>query len=265
MCQLLRAGPGVRVTRLLVTFLGSQLDKPRLFLVATNRVHVNIAVIINAIVLYILVFMYLLEIKLLLLLAHYHHICGIFVDLRICLDIYMFQFLMVISQISTGRSNFFDNEKEDFWLVFCPFEKFWILTYVRNLGFLFASICHKWRWSPSNLSCTALRSYISSLSGWMFKLSDAAICCISKNQELSSKLASQTKNRFGSREASMLLILLNYRNISIQRRSLHSNQSISSLTEGNGANLWTPRKKRNTRFCKIWGPLKLSNPHTPAE
>ena len=69
MCQLLRAGPGVRVTRLLVTFLGSQLDKPRLFLVATNRVHVNIAVIINATVLYILVFMYLLEIKLLLL--HY--------------------------------------------------------------------------------------------------------------------------------------------------------------------------------------------------
>ena len=68
MCQLLRAGPGGRVTRLLVTFLGSQLDKPRLFLVATNRVHVNIAVIINAIVLYILVFMYLLEIKLLLLL-----------------------------------------------------------------------------------------------------------------------------------------------------------------------------------------------------
>ena len=67
MCQLLRAGPGGRVTRLLVTFLGSQLDKPRLFLVATNRVHVNIAVIINAIVLYILVFMYLLEIKLLLL------------------------------------------------------------------------------------------------------------------------------------------------------------------------------------------------------
>ena len=46
----------------------SQLDKPRLFLVATNRVHVNITVIINAIVLYILVFMYLLEIKLLLLL-----------------------------------------------------------------------------------------------------------------------------------------------------------------------------------------------------
>ena len=46
----------------------SQLDKPRLFLVATNRVHVNIVVIINAIVLYILVFMYLLEIKLLLLL-----------------------------------------------------------------------------------------------------------------------------------------------------------------------------------------------------
>ena len=63
-----RAGPGGRVTRLLVTFLGSQLDKPRLFLVATNRVHVNIAVIINAIVLYILVFMYLLEIKLQLLL-----------------------------------------------------------------------------------------------------------------------------------------------------------------------------------------------------
>ena len=49
----------------------SQLDKPRLFLVATNRVHVNIAVIINAIVLYILVFMYLLEIKLLLLLLLY--------------------------------------------------------------------------------------------------------------------------------------------------------------------------------------------------
>ena len=48
--------------------MGSQLDKPRLFLVATNRVHVNTAVIINAIVLYILVFMYLLEIKLLLLL-----------------------------------------------------------------------------------------------------------------------------------------------------------------------------------------------------
>ena len=71
MCQLLRAGPGVRVTRLLVTFLGSQLDKPRLFLVATNRVHVNIVVIINAIVLYILVFMYLLEIKLLLLHEHY--------------------------------------------------------------------------------------------------------------------------------------------------------------------------------------------------
>ena len=68
MCQLLRAGPGGRVTRLLVTFLGSQLDKPRLFLVATNREHVNIAIIINAIVLYILVFMYLLEIKLLLLL-----------------------------------------------------------------------------------------------------------------------------------------------------------------------------------------------------
>ena len=68
MCQLLRAGPGGRVTRLLVTFLGSQLDKPRLFLVASNREHVNIAVIINAIVLYILVFMYLLEIKLLLLL-----------------------------------------------------------------------------------------------------------------------------------------------------------------------------------------------------
>ena len=68
MCQPLRAGPGGRVTRLLVTFLGSQLDKPRLFLVATNREHVNIAVIINAIVLYILVFMYLLEIKLLLLL-----------------------------------------------------------------------------------------------------------------------------------------------------------------------------------------------------
>ena len=63
-----RAGPGGRVTRLLVTFLGSQLDKPRLFLVATNRVHVNIAVIINAIVLHILAFMYLLEIKLLLLL-----------------------------------------------------------------------------------------------------------------------------------------------------------------------------------------------------
>ena len=55
------------MTRLLVTFLGSQLDKPRLFLVATNRVHINIAVIINASVLYILVFMYLLEIKLLLL------------------------------------------------------------------------------------------------------------------------------------------------------------------------------------------------------
>ena len=52
----------------MVTLKGSQLDKPRLFLVATNRVHVNIAVIINAIVLYILVFMYLLEIKLLLLL-----------------------------------------------------------------------------------------------------------------------------------------------------------------------------------------------------
>ena len=47
--------------------LGSQLDKPRLFLVATNREHANIAIIINAIVLYILVFMYLLEIKLLLL------------------------------------------------------------------------------------------------------------------------------------------------------------------------------------------------------
>ena len=70
MCQLLRAGPGGRVTRLLVTFLGSQHDKPRLFLVATNRVHVNIAVIINAIVLYKLVFMYLLEIKLLL---HYSY------------------------------------------------------------------------------------------------------------------------------------------------------------------------------------------------
>ena len=77
MCQLLRAGPGVRVTRLLVTFLGSQLDKPRLFLVATNRVHVNIAVIINAIVLYILVFMYLLEIKLLLLLQKYQREWGL--------------------------------------------------------------------------------------------------------------------------------------------------------------------------------------------
>ena len=56
--------------------MGSQLDKPRLFLVATNRVHVNIAVIINAIVSYILVFMYLLEIK--LLLTHWGrvtHIC----------------------------------------------------------------------------------------------------------------------------------------------------------------------------------------------
>ena len=68
MCQLLRAGPGGGVTRLIVTFLGSQLDKPRLFLVANNRVHVNTAVIINAIVLYIPVFMYLLEIKLLHLL-----------------------------------------------------------------------------------------------------------------------------------------------------------------------------------------------------
>ena len=57
MCQLLRAGPGRRVTRLLVIFLGSQLDKPRLFQVATDKVHVNIAVIINAIVLYILVCM----------------------------------------------------------------------------------------------------------------------------------------------------------------------------------------------------------------
>ena len=46
--------------------MGSQLDKPRLFLVATDKVHVNIVVIINAIVLYILAFMYLLEIKLLL-------------------------------------------------------------------------------------------------------------------------------------------------------------------------------------------------------
>ena len=54
---------------------GSQLDKPRLFLVATNRVHVNIAVIINATVLYILVFMYLLEIKLLLLLQENNMIC----------------------------------------------------------------------------------------------------------------------------------------------------------------------------------------------
>ena len=45
----------------------SQLDKPRLCLVATDRVHVNIAVIINAIVLHIFAFMYLLEIKLLLL------------------------------------------------------------------------------------------------------------------------------------------------------------------------------------------------------
>ena len=50
--------------------MGSQLDKPRLFLVATNREHVNIAVIINAIVLYMPVFMYLLEIKLLLLLLY---------------------------------------------------------------------------------------------------------------------------------------------------------------------------------------------------
>ena len=50
------------------TLLGCQLDKPRLSLVATNRVHVNIAVIINVIVLYILASMYLLEIKLLLLL-----------------------------------------------------------------------------------------------------------------------------------------------------------------------------------------------------
>ena len=89
MCQLLRAGPGVRVTRLLVTFLGSQLDKPRLFLVATNRVHVNIAVIINAIVLYILVFMYLLEIKLLLLLQHMgpvHHDVAVYSDSMSCLQ-----------------------------------------------------------------------------------------------------------------------------------------------------------------------------------
>ena len=55
------------VFSLMMEIMGSQLDKPRLFLVATNRVHVNIVVIINAIVLYILVFMYLLEIKLLLL------------------------------------------------------------------------------------------------------------------------------------------------------------------------------------------------------
>ena len=60
----------------LYTDMGSQLDKPRLFLVATNRVHVNIAVIINAIVLYILVFMYLLEIKLLLLLLHMLYFHG---------------------------------------------------------------------------------------------------------------------------------------------------------------------------------------------
>ena len=52
----------------IISTIGSQLDKPRLFLVANNIVHVNIAVIINAIVLNILVFMYLLEIKLLLLL-----------------------------------------------------------------------------------------------------------------------------------------------------------------------------------------------------
>ena len=32
--------------------MGSQLDKPRLFLAATGTVHVNIAVIINAILLY---------------------------------------------------------------------------------------------------------------------------------------------------------------------------------------------------------------------
>ena len=57
---------GGRVNRLLVTFLGSQLDKPWLSLVAPARVHVNIAVIINVIVLYILVSTYLLEIKLLL-------------------------------------------------------------------------------------------------------------------------------------------------------------------------------------------------------
>ena len=67
MCLLLRAGPGGRVTKLLETFLGSQLFKPRLCLVATDRVHVTIAVIINAIVSYIFTFMYLLEIKLLLL------------------------------------------------------------------------------------------------------------------------------------------------------------------------------------------------------
>ena len=38
---------GGRVTRLLVTFRGSQLDKLRLFLAATGTVHVNIVVIIN--------------------------------------------------------------------------------------------------------------------------------------------------------------------------------------------------------------------------
>ena len=48
---------------------GSRLDKPRLFLVATDTVHVNSMVIINAFVIYILVFMYLLEINLLLLLG----------------------------------------------------------------------------------------------------------------------------------------------------------------------------------------------------
>ena len=55
---------------------GSQLDKPRPFLVATNRVYVNIAVIINATVLYILGFMYLLKIKLLLLLLQFSTIIS---------------------------------------------------------------------------------------------------------------------------------------------------------------------------------------------
>ena len=60
--------PNFTVSVISYPFLGSQLNKPRLFLVAADTVHVNIAVIISAIVLYILVFMYLLEIKPLLLL-----------------------------------------------------------------------------------------------------------------------------------------------------------------------------------------------------
>ena len=57
MCQQLQVGFGGRVTRLLVTFRGSQLDKPRFYLAAIDTSHVNIVAIINVSYMYTLVFM----------------------------------------------------------------------------------------------------------------------------------------------------------------------------------------------------------------